>query len=353
MEMRVIGRRRRRQCARGNDGRVQQLMPWRWSILWLVHGVIGGGILFGTPACCSAQIDLWADSVAAPPGIVRSVIHVAGGVELSSLNLAVRMVPQAVAQGSAAIVNDFDLLATDHSIWQGLPAMASATPPGFPAEFGKINIAIFAPDQVAMAAGDVVALTLDTTSAAPGDLFSLDLNYLQRTTASRGQTLLTDQLRIQSASVRVIRDPDFNQDTVLDVADLDALTTAANDVAYQEPFDLDADGAVGQEDRRIWIEEVKRTYFGDANLDGQFDSADLILILRGGEYEDGLPDNSLWAEGDFNGDQEFDSADLLTALQSGAFERGPRAAVSVPEPSASLLYAIALIAALVVARSRR
>lgn len=56
---------------------------------------------------------------------------------------------------------------------------------------------------------------------------------------------------------------------------------------------------------------------GDANRDGIFDSADLVLAWQAGEYEDGHPKNSTWAEGDWNGDGDFTSADLVLAFQKG------------------------------------
>ena len=56
---------------------------------------------------------------------------------------------------------------------------------------------------------------------------------------------------------------------------------------------------------------------GDVNGDGIFDSSDLVQIFRAGEYEDGIDNNSTFAEGDWNGDGDFDSSDLVLAFQSG------------------------------------
>jgi hypothetical protein len=58
---------------------------------------------------------------------------------------------------------------------------------------------------------------------------------------------------------------------------------------------------------------------GDANLDGVFDSSDLLLVLAAGEYEDNIPDNSTWAEGDWNDDGDFTSADLVAAMATGRY----------------------------------
>ncbi|MCA9148584.1 MAG: hypothetical protein KDA92_04775 [Planctomycetales bacterium] len=56
---------------------------------------------------------------------------------------------------------------------------------------------------------------------------------------------------------------------------------------------------------------------GDANEDGRFDSADLVLVFQGGQYRDNKLGNSDWSHGDWNCDGEFDSADLVSAMQTG------------------------------------
>ena len=58
---------------------------------------------------------------------------------------------------------------------------------------------------------------------------------------------------------------------------------------------------------------------GDSNRDGIFNSSDLISVLRAGEYEDDVADNSTFAEGDWNGDGDFDSTDFLIAFQQGNY----------------------------------
>ncbi len=105
--------------------------------------------------------------------------------------------------------------------------------------------------------------------------------------------------------------------------------------------DLDGDFDVDLDDRRIWVTEVQQTQFGDANLDGVFNSKDLIQVFQAGEYEDRLPDNSTWATGDWNADWEFNSRDMVLAFQEGDFQRAARAPL-VPEPSTSTLVVLAL-----------
>lgn len=59
---------------------------------------------------------------------------------------------------------------------------------------------------------------------------------------------------------------------------------------------------------------------GDANLDGNFDSADLIQIFQSGQYEDEVVENSTWETGDFDGDLEFTTSDLILAFQEGIYK---------------------------------
>ena len=63
---------------------------------------------------------------------------------------------------------------------------------------------------------------------------------------------------------------------------------------------------------------------GDANLDGVFNSADLVAVFIAGQYEDGRDGNSHWEEGDWNCDGEFDSRDLVAAFQAGGYTAAAR-----------------------------
>ena len=95
------------------------------------------------------------------------------------------------------------------------------------------------------------------------------------------------------------------------------------------------------------------TWVGDADLNQVFDSSDLVAVFIAGQYEDGIPMNSGWAEGDWNGDGEFDSADFVAAFTDGGYEQGPRvAANAVPEPTSHALLITALIGVTLVSRIR-
>lgn len=148
---------------------------------------------------------------------------------------------------------------------------------------------------------------------------------------------------------------DFDGNLSLDVTDLDAMAVAMNG-AFDARFDLDRDEQLSFNDRRIWVEDLLGTFFGDADLDGEFGTSDLIQVLQAGEYEDSLVGNSTWATGDWNGDLEFTTNDFVVALQSGFFEQGPRVPTStvssVPEPSVSVV-ALLITAALGCLQTRR
>jgi hypothetical protein len=135
---------------------------------------------------------------------------------------------------------------------------------------------------------------------------------------------------------------DFDGDQLLTAADIDQLTAEVRLGTNNAAFDLTNDALVNDADRTQWVSVLKNTYFGDANLDLEFNSADLVDVLASGTYEADVDAN--WATGDFNGDARTNSSDLVVALADGGYEAGPRAAVqAVPEPSAMVLLATGLL----------
>jgi hypothetical protein len=135
---------------------------------------------------------------------------------------------------------------------------------------------------------------------------------------------------------------DFNDSGVLDAADIDDLTGQSASGANPPAYDLTGDALVNEADVQNWIRDQFGSWVGDANLDGEFNSSDLVQVLASGTYE--LDQPSAWTTGDFNGDGRTNSADLVAALADGGYEAGPRTAVaaSVPEPTAGLLATLAL-----------
>ena len=131
------------------------------------------------------------------------------------------------------------------------------------------------------------------------------------------------------------REGDFNGDGILDADDIDALHLAIRTLSTDLQFDLNDDGMLDELDSETLVEDLIGTYYGDANLDGFFDSNDVVEVLAMNEYEDGIGGNSGWIDGDWNGDAEFSSDDIVLALASGCYEGcGETLTTSaVPEPS--------------------
>jgi hypothetical protein len=69
----------------------------------------------------------------------------------------------------------------------------------------------------------------------------------------------------------------------------------------------------------VLVLDLLGTTYGDADLDGVFNTRDLVLVLQVGKYEDGVPDNATWAEGDWDGDGDFGTGDFVLALRTGGY----------------------------------
>ena len=162
----------------------------------------------------------------------------------------------------------------------------------------------------------------------------------------------------RSGTVRVLsrKEPtpligDVNHDGVLDAADIDAIARQL-DGPVDLAFDINDDGSVNSDDYDFWVTEIRNVYRGDANLDGQFDSGDLVAVFGAAKYEDGQNQNAGWAEGDWNGDRDFNSTDLVAAFADGGYDQGPRPA-PVPEPNSSGRFFLALLLISRMSRRRR
>ena len=122
---------------------------------------------------------------------------------------------------------------------------------------------------------------------------------------------------------------DFNEDGSVNAADIDELRDAINAGSTDLMYDLNGDGSVTRtpstfHDMDELVLIILNTYYGDSNLDGAFDSNDIVHVFGVGEYEDGDNDNSGWEEGDWNGDEDFDSNDFSFAMGEGGYEQPNR-----------------------------
>ena len=141
-------------------------------------------------------------------------------------------------------------------------------------------------------------------------------------------------------------------DGVLDAADIDDLTKQSASSTHPPAYDLNRDALVDGDDVKVWIKDLFTSWMGDANLDGEFNSSDLVTVLSAGTYEADV--DAVWSTGDFNGDGRANSSDLVAALADGGYEVGPRAAVAaVPEPTALTMILWAGLAAWGLAAAHR
>lgn len=153
---------------------------------------------------------------------------------------------------------------------------------------------------------------------------------------------------------------DFDFDGDLDAADIDRLLAAqAGPVPPANPlYDLNGDGVVIRtpnavsSDLDLWVRDLRGTQYGDLDLDGKVDFADLLVLAQ--NYDVSL---SGWASGDMDGSMSVSFADMLLLAQHYGFGTGGSpdfasdwalAQTLVPEPA---LAGIALAAA--VKRRRR
>lgn len=149
---------------------------------------------------------------------------------------------------------------------------------------------------------------------------------------------------------------------------LSGSTVNGNGSAYRTTFDsgvLDMPLPVGTVVRTRWIgtDSAKNVVFGldngslrsgfagDANIDGVFNSTDLIRVFQIGEYEDLIAHNSGWSDGDWDDDDEFTSGDLVAAFQRGQYVEAATPWV-VPEPSSAIVALLGGLGIVALTRTR-
>ena len=115
---------------------------------------------------------------------------------------------------------------------------------------------------------------------------------------------------------------DVNGDGEVDDADIDIVAGAMHGQDEDaRGFDFTQDGTTDRGDLDHLVNDVLNTVYGDSNLDGVFDSSDLVKVFQAAEYEDGVDANSTWAEGDWDGDGDFTTSDLVFVFQKAQYSR--------------------------------
>ncbi len=132
---------------------------------------------------------------------------------------------------------------------------------------------------------------------------------------------------------------DFDKDGDLDVDDVDALSREIAAGTNNATFDVTDDAVVNGDDLKTWVKQLRKTWIGDSDLNGVFNTGDLIRVFQAGKFE--MATEASWGQGDWTADLRFNTSDLIAAFQDGGFEKGPvQGVAAVPEPSALVLVAL-------------
>ena len=129
----------------------------------------------------------------------------------------------------------------------------------------------------------------------PGDQSDAPISIGDRLTATQPLLGIVDEVGLFSSALseedlnRIMIDGlratlvgnsgDFDGNGQLDAADIDALSAAISVGTNDLQYDLNGDALVSQDDLIVWVHDLKNTYIGDADLNGEFNSGDLVVVL--------------------------------------------------------------------------
>ncbi len=168
---------------------------------------------------------------------------------------------------------------------------------------GMFSLGQFTPGSVLSAAAAVdLELLFDPHGQAGSFQATLQLTTDQGAALGTAGQVFTYPLAGNST---VLLAGDFNLNGQLDAEDIDLLTIQVIAGTNDPAFDLDGDRLVDQTDHRVWIKDLRHTWYGDANLDDEFNSSDFVQAFQAGKYE--TAGSAGWSEGDWNGDGDFAS----------------------------------------------
>ena len=132
---------------------------------------------------------------------------------------------------------------------------------------------------------------------------------------------------------------DFTDDGTVNVDDITRLCHEINAPRRSLEFDLNNDNRVDQGDLDTLVHDLLATSYGDANLDGQFDSDDIVNIFIAGRYLVNSRDPTTWDQGDWNCDGVFDQHDIVEAFIDGGYVGAANARSANDTPAISVLGA--------------
>ncbi|MEM0913386.1 MAG: hypothetical protein AAGK09_02135, partial [Planctomycetota bacterium] len=158
-------------------------------------------------------------------------------------------------------------------------------------------------------AGDIAGSDLEAAGWAPigadGTVDDQDIDYLY------------EQFKYDtSATVGSVNLADGVQWTNIDEV-MGKVTDAVNttDISFGQRVDLSADMngdlTIDQSDVDVLVTDILGTDFGDADLDGDIDTADITTTI-GNFTGAGVGVGEGWADGNFDGDGDVDTADITT-----------------------------------------
>ncbi len=145
------------------------------------------------------------------------------------------------------------------------------------------------------------------------DLLAMDVIGYDRTAASWG---------------------DFNDDGSVGAGDIDALYDALAAGTGDVTYDINYNSAVTQADVDVLIRDLLDTEYGDADLDGDIDLDDFVIL----KAHFGAADAS-WGIGDFSGNGSVNLDDFIMLKSNFGF-------AGLPEPGSVLLLATGALATL-------
>ena len=153
--------------------------------------------------------------------------------------------------------------------------------------------------------------------------------------------------RAEAVDITQLLPLDFNEDFVVDEADIDLLTSEVFAMTDNSTFDVTGDDVVDKADVTAWLSDAaeyngfSEAYLeGDANLDGSVDAGDLNNLALSWRQ-----DVAFWSAGDFNVDGRVGAADLnALALNWRSGVAAAASAPAVPEPSSITLLLLGVCA---------